>query len=201
MHFLPPNYVFLDDFPPGSVVIDAGCGSEAELSRHLMSQRHVRAFGVDPTKKHAPALRALEHESGGLFTHVPVAIAAADGTLTFNESVERESGSIYATHGNIRRFPSRSYEVEALSLRGLLRRIGVDRVQLLKLDLEGAEYDLLGGIEREALEPFRQVFVEFHPSVVPDSHAADTAARVSRVESMGFLTFTLDDINYLFYRP
>lgn len=200
LRFIPPNFIFFARFSPDSVIVDAGCSYEADLSRHMMSAYGARAFGVDPTHKHADALHALEQESGGRFTYIQAAIAAQDGTLTFNESLTNESGSIFNDHYNMRNFESRSYQVEALSLPGLLQRLGVPQVDLLKLDLEGAEYDLLNAVSAADLAPFQQIFVEFHHNAVPHLTPADTQARVQRLEGLGLRSFSLDDVNVLFYR-
>lgn len=200
LRFIPPNFIFFERFSPDSVIVDAGCSYEADLSRHMMHTYGARAFGVDPTRKHEAPLRTLEQESGGRFTLIQAAIAAQDGTLTFNESLTNESGSIFNDHYNMRNFESRSYEVEALSLPGLMQRLGVPQVDLLKLDLEGAEYDLLNAVSAADLAPFRQIFVEFHHNAVPHLTPADTQARVHKLESLGLRSFSLDDVNYLFFR-
>jgi FkbM family methyltransferase len=195
-----PNFVYRPDLSPDSVVVDGGCSYEADFSVHMMRQHGVRAFGVDPTRKHGDALRQLERQHGGRFTHVPCAIAAADGVLTFHESRTNESGSLLDDHVNVTHDPTTSYEVEAVTLRSLLTRLGVDSVDILKLDLEGAEYALLEAMTPEQLRPFRQVFVEFHHHAVPHFSEADTRRIVASISGLGFHAFSLDDHNYLFYR-
>lgn len=46
-------------------------------------------------------------------------------------------------------------------LEDLINRFGIDRVDLLKMDVEGAEADLLRGARR-ALELIRRVVFEYH---------------------------------------
>ena len=69
--FLAPNYLFYDRFDAESVVIDVGCGSEAELALHMVETYGVRAYGIDPTRKHAASLRVVEIQAAGRFTHIP----------------------------------------------------------------------------------------------------------------------------------
>jgi FkbM family methyltransferase len=199
IRYVPPNFIYRDTLGPDDVVLDAGCANDADFSKHMIRAHGVRAFGIDPTQKHAPALARLEGELDGRFQHVPVAIAARDGTLTFHESSENVSGSILEDHINIARDHIRSYQVEAVSLSGLLRRLGLQRAALLKLDLEGAEYELLNAIDADTLQLFDQLFVEFHHHAVPRFSQEDTLQVVRRIQGLGFEAFSLDDENYLFY--
>jgi len=195
----PPNYVYFDTFGPSSVVADVGCGYEAEFSRHVIDAHGLRAFGVDPTRKHALFLRELEKSSHGRFTHLPLAVSRTTGRLTFHESKQNESGSILTAHTNIRNDETTAYEVESVSLRELVRRLGTESVAFLKLDLEGAEYDLFEQVDEEDLRPFGQIFLECHHHCT-DHTFRETKDLVGRVCRTGFNVFTLDQHNYLFYR-
>ena len=198
--YVEPNFVYRPDLSAASVVIDGGCSYQADFSVYLMRRHGVRAFGVDPTRKHGQALRELETQHPGRFVYVPCAIAAADGDLTFTESQTNESGSLLQDHVNVMQDKTTSYHVKALTLGSLLEHVGVDAVDILKLDLEGAEYELLDGTTAEQLKPFKQVFVEFHHHAVSRFGKADTQRIVRRLSNFGLNAFSLDDHNYLFYR-
>jgi FkbM family methyltransferase len=198
--YVEPNFVYRPDLSSSSVVIDGGCSYEADFSIYLMRRHGVRAFGVDPTRKHRPALRELENQYPGRFVHVPCAISASDGVLTFHESRINESGSLLDDHVNVVRDQVTSYDVEAVTLTSLLTRLGLPAVDLLKLDLEGAEYGVLEAATREQLRPVAQLFVEFHHHAIGHYTEHDTRRIVGIVCGFGFKAFSLDDHNYLFYR-
>jgi FkbM family methyltransferase len=191
---LPPNYIWRPTEP--GIVIDAGCGHDAELSRHLIGLGWT-AYGVDPTRKHAPMLAKLAAQSDGRFHHLAKAIGSVDGTMMFYESAENESGSLCPDHANVRRDTIRAYEVDVITLRSLAELAG-SKVALLKLDLEGAEYNLLRGISPVDLRPFEQVFVEFHPHCTAYT-PADMRAIINRLRSLGQHAFSRDGRNYLLW--
>lgn len=197
--FLAPNYIFLDRFSADSTIVDVGCGSEAEFCIHMDRAYSAKTYGVDPTRKHAEALARIESSTKGRFKHIPKAVASSAQNLTFFESVENESGSIRQDHRNVENDTVRSYEVESLTLTSLREEIGRESVDFLKLDLEGAEYDLLPSVKKEDLLPFQQVFIEFHHHCLDAYSKEDSFKLVERLSSFGLQFVTMDDHNYLFY--
>jgi len=197
--FVEPNYIYKDTFDNSSILIDVGCASDPDLSKHMLNKYGLRAFGVDPTLKHAFALRALEENTKGRFKHIQAAVTVKDGKITFYETFDKESGSAVSHHSNATNEATKSYEVESVSLKTLLARAGVTKVDFLKLDLEGAEYELLKNITAEDLKPFKQLFVEFHHHCTSYSKR-DTKATVQSLCDKGFRSFTLNDRDFLFFR-
>lgn len=61
-------------------------------------------------------------------------------------------------------------EVTLVSLGDALNLTGVDEVDLLKLDCEGAEYDILFNSVRSVLERIHRIVMEFHDDVTDYSH-------------------------------
>jgi FkbM family methyltransferase len=197
--FLEPNYIYRDKFNLSSIVIDVGCGHLAEFALYLIKAHHLRAFGVDPTRKHATDLMKLQQITNGHFQYLPLAVSKHCGPIVFHESVSNESGSVLAQHANVARDTIRTYPVEAVDLMELVRRIGGQSIDLIKLDLEGAEYELLQSASKPDLAPFKQIFVEFHHHCT-DYSMRDTEVVVERLRGLDLNTFTMDKHNYLFYR-
>ena len=199
IQFLPPNYIYFDNFNEQSVIVDVGCGYEAEFSKFMIEKYNLNAFGVDPTMKHTPSLKMLEESTKGKFHHLAIAVTKKDGFITFHESKQNESGSILLEHINIQKDEITSYNVESVSLSELVQRIGTTPVDFIKLDLEGAEYELLDKISDEDINPFKQIFIEFHHHCTNHS-TQETKLLVQNICSKGFKVFTLDQHNYLFYK-
>jgi 31-O-methyltransferase len=79
-----------------------------------------------------------------------------------------------------RRFRSQRLECPTTTISAAMREHGIDRIDLLKIDVEGAEWDALVGIEEPDWPRIRQLAIEVH----------DVDGRVARIrdllERMGY---------------
>lgn len=196
-----PNYTFIDNLNEDSIFIDVGCGFDADFSVYMIERYGFKAYGVDPTRKHKRDLEDLEKKTLNKFKYVPLAVAAEDGEILFNESKENVSGSIIKEHANVRNDTVTEYKVSAVTLRGLLRHLNLQKADYIKLDLEGGEFDLVEKLDVESSRLFDQIFIEFHHHCVPRYSLKDVKRAIAKMESLGFQSFSFDSNNYLFFKP
>ena len=156
----------------------------------MIEQYGARAIAVDPTVKHRSALAKLADRYPDRFQHMPFAISAHNSTATFFESRTNESGSILPDHVNAMRDKLTRYEVTTVTPAALLKHLGLDSADILKLDIEGAEYELLRNIRDQDLAPFRQIFVEFHHHAVQRYSLLDTRRLVQRICDFGYDSYS-----------
>lgn len=110
-----------------------------------------------------------------------VGVAGTDGFLDFEPSKITAGDNIYSTGHAASRTAMR---VELMSLESLLKRHAPDgpRLDLLKLDCEGAEYPMIRLSPAAVLGRFRYVIVEFH--VEPPGESV--AAAYAKLREAGF---------------
>lgn len=201
IHRIPPNFLFSHELmTSNAIVIDVGCSYQAEFSVAMIERYGARAIAVDPTSKHRSALARLADRYPDRFRHVPWAISAHNSTTTFLESTTNESGSLMPDHVNAIRDDLTRYEVTTVTPTALLEHLGLDSADILKLDIEGAEYELLRNVREDDLAPFRQIFVEFHHHAVQRYSVVDTRQIVQGICEFGYDSYSFDDHNYLFLR-
>lgn len=201
LNYLAPNFIYFpNNLKKGAVVIDAGCSYEADFSVYMIEKYSVKSYGIDPTRKHQNHLKVLETKYLNYFQHLPYAIGAHEAQLTFFESNKNESGSILENHVNIINDDHISYMVDVLTLDKICDKIECFSVEILKLDLEGAEYELINNINEDILSAFSQIFIEFHHHALEEFNQSDTYNCVEKLRLMGYSSFSLDDHNYLFYK-
>jgi len=198
---IPPCYFIVDTLSTESVVVDCGTGPEADLSQALIGLFGCRCYGLEPTRKHFTALDRVVAATANRFTYVSRAVAVGSRQLTFYESTTNRSGSVLSDHVNVRRDETLRYEVETVTIDGLFNLLGIQRIDLLKVDIEGAEYEVLSAATPGALSRVGQLIVEFHDHCVPRYTTRDTRRLVRKLQSAGFLAHCRDGINFLFFRP
>ena len=197
----PPNYIYFKMFGKNSNVIDIGCGFKAELSCHLIDKFGLTSYGVDPTKKHKAFHKEIEDKYAGRFRHVEVAVSSENGECIFHETQDNESGSLLSDHQNILHDKVITYPVVTKNIQTLISDLNLQQVDLLKIDIEGAEYELLGNATEETFKHVKQLFVEFHHHAFKKFKRKHTRQIVTHMKKMGFSAFTRDGNNYLFYLP
>lgn len=123
---------------PDSAVVDVGLGEDVSFTQSLISRYGCTAHGFDPTPRALRYVRALNEPK--LVVH-EAAVAARGGTATFylpNDAAHVSGSLAKAPHVG-----QQALEVRLVTLAEVMSLIGRDRIDLLKLDIEGAEYDLI----------------------------------------------------------
>lgn len=200
INFFPPNYLLKGTLNHDSIVFDIGCADNPDLSIFLINKYKVYSFAIDPTQKHFNGLSIIKEKFHDNFIHLPYAISNKTGLINFYESINKDSGSIYKDHINIKHKNSISYMVESYTLSDLLARLNLKYVDYIKLDLEGAEYSLFASCSTEMLKPFNQIFIEFHHHALENFDRRNTLKIVNKISECGFKYFSLEGRNYLFYK-
>jgi FkbM family methyltransferase len=80
---------------------------------------------------------------------------------------------------------TREIEAEMISLGALFELAGCERVDLLKVDIEGSEWDVLGGLGEAEARRIGQISVEFHDFMDPALRPR-TEGCIHRLEDLGY---------------
>ncbi|MCX4247332.1 amino acid adenylation domain-containing protein [Paraliomyxa miuraensis] len=117
-------------------------------------------------------------------------------TFLENQRAQGDTGAALL-HANVSelldgRFTEERHEVLLQRLSDVVRNEGIDRIDLLKIDVQRAELDVLHGIDDEHWPMIRQVVMEVH-----DGHGHATEGRLRAVaellEARGFAVITEQD--------
>lgn len=170
-----------------SVVYSLGVGDDVDFDLGLIRRSGATVYAFDPTPGCGEALaaRALPCR----FHFHPWGAAGRDGTLTLFPRMRR-NGSL--SDGMYTLIPdqgseNRAIDVPAYTVSSLTRLLGHRCIDLLKIDIEGAEYAVIDSLLMSALRP-RQILVEFHHRHDGISKES-TSAAVADLASAGYRPF------------
>jgi len=145
--------------PKNAVVVDIGACVGGFIER-VAENGACRIFAYEPNRKSAEHLRDTY---GDKITLKNVAVAGKRGKAkfyTYGENSMSESDSLFRRDDSWLARENESYEVDVISLNTVLSKH--DEIDLLKIDAEGAEYEMLKTVHKPKLRKARQIIVEFH---------------------------------------
>jgi len=172
-----------------SVVYSVGLGSDISFDLGMIERFGVTVFGFDPTpaslewlSEQALPDKLQVHNRG---------LAAIDGGLRLFEP----SNPAHVSYSILKTRPdAAAIEVPVARLETLMKQLGHDHVDLLKMDIEGAEYEVIRDLVESGVE-IGQLLVEFHHCRHGIS-VAMTEAALRQLETAGYELFWISDSGY-----
>lgn len=148
------------DLGPDSVVISGGVGDNVGWDLALIERFGCTVHAFDPTPRSVAWV--AERELPERFVHRAVGLAGEDGLRVFEAPASARSVNFaLADAGTGSTAAAGEGALPVRRLATVAAELGAERIDLLKLDVEGAEYEVLA----DALEhgpPIDQLLVEFH---------------------------------------
>jgi len=186
------------------LLIDCGLGVDISFPVAFLERFGGEVVGVDPN----PA--ALDYVAGRRPERMQVRPEAfwleAGQAITFHlprpaaelpKGADGVSGSLLDSHSYA---GAATLKVRTTSLAEILAQTGRQECDVLKLDIEGAEYDVLAALCRSGeVRRARQLLVEYHHHCT-DRTLADTESSMALIEAAGFKVAHTEDRNCVFLR-
>jgi FkbM family methyltransferase len=174
---------------PSAIVLDLGANRGA-FANEVIERFGVSCLAVEPLREHARNIPQ----------HIAVrelAIGGRNGRSSFHVSADPESSRLEGSSEF-----TRTEWVRVVTFETFLKEEGLGRVDLVKVDIEGAEKQLFEDTSDDALRAVGQFTVEFHDFLGLLS-PEDIARIVARLRGLGFYTikFTRGNYNWLFFQP
>ncbi len=184
-----------------TLIASFGLGEDVSFEDAVITRFGCRVVGFDPTPRSVRYLSQRKAIPG--FAHFPYALADTDGVIEFSAPpghiADQVSASAVAAYGTC---STARFKVPCRTLPSALAEAAVPRIDVLKLDVEGAEYAVLkSAAERGWLTSVQQVLVEFH-HFLPGLHADQTRESLQLLRKQGFEVAWVGRTNheYLFLR-
>ncbi len=151
-------YIHPDVLDKDSIVYSFGIGEDITFDKAVINKHHCKVIGFDPTPKSLDWLARQQLPTG--YSYKDYGIAKDTGTADFLLPVNEDhvSGSLIH-HETVD--TKRKVTVPMKSWNDLTLELGYQKVDVVKMDIEGAEYDVLPSILASDVE-VGQFLIEFH---------------------------------------
>ena len=186
-------------FPDGlnahSVVYSGGIGKDITFEHALVEKFGCSIVLLDPSPTGLETM-ALPENQIPQFKFQPVALAGHCGTLKF-----APPGCIDEGSWSMQRKDSAHFAVPCVSLSTLLKQNQQQHIDLLKIDIEGSEYEVIDDLLKHRL-PVRQLLVEFHHGNIhlPGIERKQTIRAMLKLRAAGYYLINQSGSNHTFLR-
>ncbi len=140
-----------------SVVYSFGIGTDLSFDLSLIEAYGLTVHAFDPTPR---SLRWLASQNlPAQLCVIPCGLADFDGNARFNPPLDPQ----HVSHTMLSRPATEAgaVEVPVRRLENIMRSLEHDRIDLLKMDIEGAEYEVVDDMIQSDIRP-TQLLIEFH---------------------------------------
>jgi FkbM family methyltransferase len=179
---------------PNCVIVDLGANN-GEFSRRAKLHFDAQCISVEANRELADELQREDPQ----LNVMSCAISDSREPITFYVSADSEISSIVPNVSGKKVSPQ---TVDGKTLNDVIEENHLAQINLLKVDIEGAELPMIRSLSDETLDKIDQITMEFHDFTGAISKK-DVTDMVKRLESAGFwsIKFSVSNKDWLFYRP
>lgn len=144
-----PYHIYPNYLTKNSIIYSGGIGGGISFEMQVSKEFNSKIFLFDPTPTGAKTMTKIPDKN---MSFVKLALADYSGNLNLSSPKNPKEGSY--TMGGSLSFP-------CTSLRDFMKKKGHKKIDLLKIDIEGAEYMVINDILKNKI-PVSQIAVELH---------------------------------------
>jgi len=175
-----------------SIIYSVGVGSNIDFDLELIESIGVTINAFDPTPRSLEWVKELNLPNKFIFH--PVGLAANKGFMSFYPPSKSTS-----THFSpVDRYGNTDNEIKApvKDIDTIASELGHKKIDLLKMDIEGAEYEVIKTLPDSKVS-INQILIEFH-HMYKGISISQTVEAINTLKSMGFELFNISQRTYEF---
>jgi FkbM family methyltransferase len=155
--------VAIDAFPVRGTCFSFGIGLDASFDLALIDHRNATVHAFDPTPGVLTYATSIANREPQFRFH-PHGIYDRDGDLFFHAP----ANAAHISHSllNLQKTLGTGFTARCRRLKNIMQDLGHDHIDLLKIDIEGAEYAVLESLLEDRLD-VRAICVEFDEAHTP----------------------------------
>ena len=154
-----PYHPLIGAIKDGSTIIDIGANIGVFSVMAGRRAKNVRVFGYEPFAQNFELLtrNIALNNLGATVTPVRCGVGGSGGMRKLSLSPDNTGGHSIASAAK-----GKTVEIELVTLKDVFDRHSVERCDFLKVDCEGAEYEILYAAPADILARVRTISMEYH---------------------------------------
>jgi FkbM family methyltransferase len=181
-------YIHPNIINSNSVVYSFGIGEDISFDEDVMRIHNCNVYGFDPTPKSINWINSKKRIDK--FKFFNCGIDTKDGFVDFflPKNSGHVSGSV-VSQKNVSTLNKLSVEMKSLTK--IMDELGHQHIDVLKMDIEGSEYDVIENILNSKIS-ITQFLIEFHDRFFPNGKAK-TKQIIGMFKRHGYEIFAISD--------
>jgi len=179
--------IYSNELSNSSIVYSLGIGTDISFDLELISKYNLNVFAFDPTPK------SLEWLSGQIlpekFKYFPIGISDHDGSMEFFAPDNQNHTSFTIVEKVYHKNNDQKIKAEVKRISTIVNELKHTSIDILKMDIEGAEYDVIEDIIKSSI-PIKQILIEFHHRF-NNIGLAKTKNAIEKLKSAGYEIFSI----------
>jgi FkbM family methyltransferase len=168
---------FEDKFNDQIVILDLGAcrGEFTNEINSLYSIKKVILVEANPTN-----FRTLQNKENYILYNNVISSRDGDEIQFLEDTNSPYNGSIIFNY-----FNGTIHKIKSISIKTIMKENNIDYIDLMKIDIEGSEYEILENFDEEDYKKINQITVEFHDFIDP-SLKNRTFSIIQKMKNFGY---------------
>jgi len=181
-------YVCPEFLNENSIVYSFGIGEDISFDKIIIENHDCQVFGFDPTPKSIKWIKSQYLSDKFIFFDFGISNKSGFVEFYLPKNPEYVSGS-YIIQNNVS--IKEKIVVKMKSFVDIINELGHKHIDVLKMDIEGAEYDVIDSILNTKIS-ISQILIEFHERLF-ENGKLQTQKVIEKLISNGFEIFGISD--------
>ena len=181
-------YVCPDFLNKESIIYSFGIGEDISFDKALIANHNCNVFGFDPTPKSINWVKSQNISKKFSFFEFGVSNKSGSTDFYLPKNPDHVSGSsVSQSNINIKE----KVIVKMKTIQDILNELGHKHIDVLKMDIEGGEYDVIENILDSNIS-VNQILIEFHDRFFEDGRFKSIRA-INNLNKRGYEIFGISD--------
>lgn len=170
------EHTYFSSLSDNPVLIDLGACTGEFTNHFLASYQGSYSFMIEPLKRNYDVINVIEGRSEKVLGAI---VGTETDYVTFNEDINSTQGG----SATVNYFSGIPHKVKAYTLKQIFDKF--EKIDLVKVDIEGAEWEMILEADEETLKKPAQYTIEFH-DFLDTSYRIKSYNCIQKMVSLGY---------------